>query len=72
MRLWIRLALFAVAIYLGLYVRLRSQWLETWDKDGKAYVIFPGHAGWAYYGFRPLSYGDALITGTGSHLGPHR
>ena len=72
MRLWIRLALFAVAVYLGLYVRFRNQWLETWEQDGKAYVIFPEDFGWAYYVLRPLSYADALITGTGSHLGPHR
>ena len=71
MRASMRIALFALAIYLGLYVRFRNQWVETWDRDGSRYVIFPEDSVWAYYVFRPLSYLDGLVTGVGSHIGPH-
>lgn len=43
-----------------------------WERDGRAYVIFPAGAPAVYYLYRPLSYLDGALTGTGSHLGPHR
>lgn len=72
MRLPLRLGLFALVLYLGFYVRLRNQWKEVWDKDGKSYVIYPADSTWVYHLFRPMGYADAWMTGTGSHLGPHR
>ncbi len=72
MRLPLRLGLFALALYLGFYVRVRNQWREVWDQDGKPYVIYPLDSKPAYFLFRPLGYVDQWTTGTGSHLGPHR
>ncbi|HEX8694675.1 MAG TPA: hypothetical protein VF746_19780 [Longimicrobium sp.] len=66
------LLLAALAIYLGSYLWLRGARREVWERDGRAYVIFPAGAPALYYLYRPLSYADAALTGTGSHLGPHR
>jgi hypothetical protein len=71
MRLGLRLVIFAVALYLGFYVRFRNQWIEA-ASDLERTVIYPEESSWAYYLFRPLAYADQALTGTGSHLGPHR
>ena len=66
------LLLAVFAVYLGSYLWFRSTRREVWERDGRAYVIFPAGAPVLYYLYRPLSYADAALTGTGSHLGPHR
>jgi len=66
------LVLAALGIYLGGYLWFRSARREVWARDGRAYVIFPAGAPAVYYFYRPLSYADAALTGTGSHVGPHR
>ena len=52
----------------------RQTHVEVWAKDKRAYVIFPdsGLGRALYLGWRPLSYADGAITGTGAHIGPHR
>jgi hypothetical protein len=62
----------ALGIYLGSYLWFQSAHREVWARDGRAYVIFPARAPAVYYLYRPLSYADAALTGTGSHVGPHR
>jgi len=66
--------LLALVIYAGSYGGFRLTNQETWQKDGKAYVIFPsGATGKAlYYVWRPLSYADAALTGMRFHIGQHR
>jgi hypothetical protein len=66
--------LLALAVYAGSYAGFRQTNQETWQKDGKAYVIFPsGVTGKAlYYLWRPLAYADAGLTGMRFHIGPHR
>ena len=66
------LLLAVLAVYLGSYLWFRGSRREVWERDGRAYVIFPAGAPVLYYLYRPLSYADAALTGTGSHLGPHR
>lgn len=62
----------AVALYLIAYEAFRAPRTEVWERDGKAYVIYPSGATALYYLFRPLSYADATLTGTQTHVGPHR
>lgn len=60
-------------IYAGSYLMFRQSNIEVWDRDKRAYVIFPTGAGSAlYYAWRPLSYIDGAITGMRFHIGPHR
>jgi len=59
------------AIYITSYLVLRNTHSEIWDKDGKAYVIFPKEQVWMYYLYRPMSYIDGKLTGMGFHIGPH-
>lgn len=66
------LLLAALGLYLGSDLALRSANRDVWERDGRAYVIFPAGAPAVYHVYRPLSYADAALTGTGSHLGPHR
>jgi hypothetical protein len=63
-----------VVLYIGGYVAFRQSFTETWEKDKANYVIFPARpVGLAlYYGWRPLSYVDAQLTGIGAHIGPHQ
>lgn len=62
----------SLVLYLGSYLWYRSAHREVWERDGRAYVIFPASAPAVYYVYRPLSYADAALTGTGAHVGPHR
>lgn len=61
-----------VAAYLIGYLVMRATRTETWERDGRAYVIFPAGAAPLYYLYRPLSYLDQALTGTGAHVGPHQ
>ncbi len=61
-----------IALYLIAYVGFRASRTEVWERDGKPYVIYPAGATALYYLFRPLSYADAALTGTQTHVGPHR
>ena len=63
----------AVVLYVGAYLAFRQTHVETWERDKQAYVIFPESYGRPlYYGWRPLSYLDAAITGMQHHIGAHR
>jgi hypothetical protein len=62
----------AIALYLITYAAFRASRTEVWARDGKPYVIYPAGATALYYLFRPLSYADAALTGTQTHVGPHR
>ena len=62
-----------MAVYCVGYLAFRKARAEVWPKDGQTYVIFPEQGGLAlYYLWRPLSYLDARLTGTRTHIGPHR
>ncbi len=67
--------LISVAILLLLYVAsygwFRQTHIETWEKNGKDYVIFPEDK-FLYYLFRPLSLIDGKLTGMSFHIGQHR
>jgi hypothetical protein len=62
-----------VVAYAGSYAAFRSRNVETWDHDGRHYVIFAKDdvGTGLYYLWRPLSYLDGALTGTGAHIGPH-
>ena len=60
----------AFAGYVAAYAGDRHAHLERWERDGRDYVLFGSQA--AYLLFRPMSYADQALTGTGAHLGPHR
>lgn len=66
--------LLALVLYAGSYLAFRAGSVETWERDGLAYVIFPpGSYGAAlYYFWRPLSYLDGAATGMRFHIGPHQ
>jgi hypothetical protein len=68
-----RVLIFLLVLYVGGYVGFRLASVETWERDGHQYVIFPkDQVGTAlYYLWRPLSYLDDALTGTGAHIGPH-
>lgn len=68
---WILSAALFLAAYLGSYVWFRQSRVEVWEKDGKAYVIFPADGKAAYYLYRPLTYLDGMLTGMRFHIGPH-
>jgi hypothetical protein len=68
---WIIAGVF-LALYLIAYVGFRASRTEVWERDGNPYVIYPPGATTLYYLFRPLSYADAALTGTQTHVGPHR
>lgn len=59
------------AVYVLSYLIFRSTHIETWDKDGNRYVIFPKGQIWVYYLYRPLTYLDAKMTTMRFHIGPH-
>jgi hypothetical protein len=61
-----------VSLYTLSYIWLRQTHTEIWEKDGRAYVIFPEDKIFLYYIFRPISYLDGKLTGIGFHIGPHR
>lgn len=58
-------------LYSLCYGVFRQTHRETWEKDGKDYVIFPENK-FLYYLFRPLSLIDGKITGINFHIGQHR
>lgn len=62
----------AMALYLLGYVYIRATSIETWEKDGQVYVIFPKKPLLIYYIYRPLSLLDSTITGMRFHIGPHQ
>jgi hypothetical protein len=59
-------------IYFGSYYYFRNTNVEIWEKNQRAYVIFPPDRVYLYYIFRPISYVDTIITGIGFHIGPHQ
>ena len=65
-------ALLALTCYVGAYLVFRSNSVEVWPRDGRAYVIVPAEARWLHYVFRPLMYVDGALTGMRFHIGPHR
>ena len=68
----IKIVLILLLIYVASYAAFRNANAETWEKDGKTYVIFPADGRLLYLAFRPLSYLDSALTGTGAHIGPHQ
>ena len=60
-----------IIIYTISYLIYRNSNIETWDKDGKDYVIFPKTHKWVYYIFRPATYIDSKFTKMQFHIGPH-
>jgi len=63
--------LLLAGVYLLGYAWLRATSTEVWERDGRPYVIFPAGALPIYFVYRPLSYLDRALTGTGAHVGPH-
>lgn len=63
---------FIFLIYFLSYIWIRHTNTEIWEKDGRAYVIFPDDKKYLYYFYRPLSYFDATLTGMRFHIGQHR
>ena len=59
-------------LYVSAYGWFRQTHIETWEKDGKEYVIFPEDKIYLYYFFRPLSLIDGKLTGMNFHIGQHR
>lgn len=65
------LLILALAAYLLGYFYIRATSVQTWEKDGRNYVIFPKEPLFIYYVYRPLSLVDGRVTGMGFHIGPH-
>jgi hypothetical protein len=62
-----------IALYILSYVLFRFLNAETWDQDGKTYVIFPNWDGSVtYYFYRPLVIIDSKLTAMNFHIGPHQ
>lgn len=72
MRKAIAVAFLLFGVYLISYAAFRQANIEIWEKDQKAYVIFPESPVALYYFYRPLSYIDSKLTGMNFHIGPHR
>ena len=69
----VRIAAVALLLYVGAYVAFRQSHTEVWERDKRAYVLFPESYGRPlYYAWRPLAYLDAALTGMQHHIGPHR
>jgi hypothetical protein len=68
-----KLTIFGILLfsYLISYLIFRNSNIETWDKDGKEYVIFPKSQKWVYYFFRPATYIDNKLTKMQFHIGQH-
>jgi hypothetical protein len=60
------------AVYFLSYLWLRQTRVEVWEKDNKAYVIFPENQVYLYYLYRPLTYIDTSLTEMRFHIGQHR
>lgn len=68
-----RIVILVLLVYTGAYLVFRKSHIETWERDGQAYVIYPeGYGQILYYVWRPLSYLDSTLTGMRFHIGPHR
>jgi hypothetical protein len=70
-----QLSLFLIlllTVYLISYVCVRQLWVETWEKDGHDYVIFPKSPVFPYYFYRPVAVLDGQLTGMRFHIGPHQ
>jgi hypothetical protein len=67
-----RLVLLALVAYLGSYLWLRTSHVETWQRDGQPYMIYPTSLSWLYNLHRPLMYLDGAMTGMHFHIGPHQ
>jgi hypothetical protein len=69
-----RLAVFFLLVFfcciLG-YGYMRQTNKQTWEKNGREYVIFPKDTLFLYYLYRPMAWIDGKITGMGFHIGPH-
>lgn len=63
--------LLLIVLYLACYVAFRAMNSEVWEADGQSYVIYPENGRFIYLLWRPLAYADAMLTGMGSHIGPH-
>lgn len=63
---------FIIALYFFSYIWIRQTRAETWENDGKEYVIFPADKVYLYYFYRPLSYVDGISTGMRFHIGQHK
>jgi hypothetical protein len=61
-----------ILIYILSYAIFRQMNIEVWEKDNKAYVIFPADKVYLYYLFRPVSYLDGTLTGMRFHIGEHQ
>jgi hypothetical protein len=72
MRRWLVAGVTLVALYVGSYVAFRQTHVETWERDGRTYVIVPIGARLLYYVYRPVMYVDQAATGMRFHIGPHR
>jgi hypothetical protein len=74
MRSFAQSLLAVLIVYAGGYLVFRQTHVAVWQKDQRAYVLFPdssvGRA--LYYAWRPLSHIDLRSTATGAHIGPHR
>jgi hypothetical protein len=72
MRRWLVVGVALVTLYVGSYVAFRQAHVETWERDGRRYVIVPTAARLLYYFYRPIMYVDQAATGMRFHIGPHR
>jgi hypothetical protein len=61
-----------ILAYIINYLIFRNSNIETWNKDGNKYVIFPKSMTWVYYFYRPATYVDSKITQMRFHIGPHQ
>ncbi|MEM7211022.1 MAG: hypothetical protein AAF479_03865 [Pseudomonadota bacterium] len=72
MKTIVRFGLIVVVVYVFAYVFFRLMNTEVWSEDDRPYVIYPKDNRLIYLLFRPASYADALLTGMGTHIGPHQ
>lgn len=66
-----RIIAIVAALYVFSYLLFRSTNVETLDKDGNPYVIFPKGQIWVYYLYRPLTYVNSKLTSMRFHIGSH-
>ena len=76
MRRIVRIAGVALLLYVGAYVDFRQTHTEFWERDKRAYVIFPESYGRPlYYAWRPLHFWTRPSPGcstTSGHIGEGR
>ena len=66
----LKMVALVLVAYVGTYVMFRATNTETWEVDGRSYVIFGSRL--TYYLFRPLTYIDGAVTEMRFHIGPHQ